>query len=339
MSAPKLSVIIPVYKTEKYIDECIKSVLSQSFEDFELILVDDGSPDRCGEIIDLYAERDSRIKVIHKKNEGVVRARNDGARMATGDYIVNIDSDDYITEGAFECLSKNIEKSNADVCFFGSIIHYGDKTEKCLPRFSPGIYSDEGKKKGLYERLVYDSEKPFYSFGVNPALSVKIIKRELYIKYAFDVDSSIKIGEDFALSLPAMLSADTLLYIDKPLYVYRVLDESVSHKFDENLMLYFKKMLDSFEKNCIDLDKYNLKGQLGVYASYALFNFMADAAMSLKDCKSYLRTMRSIDKKVFDYIRRAKLPKNDLTATAIVLTAKLRLWRTFWIYMKSKGDK
>lgn len=94
------SVIVPVYKVEKYLVRCIESVLKQSFEDFELILVDDGSPDRCPEICDEYMTHDGRIRVIHKENGGLVSARQAGIKTAAGEYVFNLDSDDAITPDA-----------------------------------------------------------------------------------------------------------------------------------------------------------------------------------------------------------------------------------------------
>ena len=91
---PKISVIVPVYKVEKYINQCIDSILAQTFSDFELILVDDGSPDKCGEICDEYANKDPRIHVIHQENAGQGKARNVGMDQAVGKYIIFLDSDD-----------------------------------------------------------------------------------------------------------------------------------------------------------------------------------------------------------------------------------------------------
>ena len=93
---PKLSIIVPVYNVEQYLDKCIKSILNQTFKDFELILVDDGSIDNSGEICDEYAKKDSRVKVIHKKNGGLAAARNTGLIIARGDYVGFVDSDDWI---------------------------------------------------------------------------------------------------------------------------------------------------------------------------------------------------------------------------------------------------
>lgn len=122
----RLSIIVPVYKAEKYLRKCIDSILSQSFRDWELILVDDGSPDQSGEICDDYARIDERIKVIHKQNEGVSMARNQGLEVATGDYVTFIDSDDSLEGDCFSLL----KSSESDLIVFESISYQEDGTRK-----------------------------------------------------------------------------------------------------------------------------------------------------------------------------------------------------------------
>ena len=111
---PKISVIVPVYKVEKYLHECVDSILTQTFPDFELILVDDGSPDNCGKICDEYAEKDSRVRVIHQENQGLSGARNSGMDVARGEYIAFVDSDDRVDIRYLELLLAAV-KDGADV--------------------------------------------------------------------------------------------------------------------------------------------------------------------------------------------------------------------------------
>lgn len=124
----ELSIIVPVYNVEKYLSKCIESILSQTFTDFELILIDDGSPDNCGKIIDSYAEKDSRIVAIHQKNKGVSAARNAGLRIAKGKYIGFVDPDDYISEEMYMKMMKSAELNEADVvcCGFYHIDECGE---------------------------------------------------------------------------------------------------------------------------------------------------------------------------------------------------------------------
>ena len=120
----KISVIVPVYNVEKYLSKCIDSILSQTYKNLEIILVDDGSPDSSPKICDKYKERDNRIKVIHKKNGGLASARNAGMDIATGKYIGFVDSDDMIAEDMYEVLLENMIKSNAEiaVCYKTDIL-------------------------------------------------------------------------------------------------------------------------------------------------------------------------------------------------------------------------
>ena len=126
---PEISVIVPVYKVEQYIHRCVDSILEQTFSDIQVILVDDGSPDICGEICEEYARRDGRIRVIHKENGGLSDARNAGIPCAEGKYIIFIDSDDYIGEDMLEYLYTNITEADADMATCGCIDVYSDRTE------------------------------------------------------------------------------------------------------------------------------------------------------------------------------------------------------------------
>lgn len=126
---PLISVIVPVYKVESYLDQCVQSILNQTYKNMEIILVDDGSPDNCGAICDEYQKRDSRIVVLHKQNEGLSAARNDGVKISQGQYITFIDSDDYVHERYVEYLWQLIEKYNADISVGGRIQVDEDENE------------------------------------------------------------------------------------------------------------------------------------------------------------------------------------------------------------------
>ena len=111
----KISVIVPVYKVESYLEQCISSIIKQTYKNLEIILVNDGSPDNCGKLCDIYAKKDSRIKVIHKKNGGLSDARNVALDIATGDYIGFVDSDDWININMYEVLINEAKNEDADI--------------------------------------------------------------------------------------------------------------------------------------------------------------------------------------------------------------------------------
>lgn len=129
MSLPKISIIIPVYKVEKYIDRCIKSVINQTYKNLEIIVVDDGSPDNCPSICDKWAERDSRIKVIHKNNGGLSEARNVGMKIASGELIGFVDSDDWISKEMYQLLFENMKENGSDISACGVKTVWEDETE------------------------------------------------------------------------------------------------------------------------------------------------------------------------------------------------------------------
>ncbi|MBR5046903.1 MAG: glycosyltransferase family 2 protein, partial [Eubacterium sp.] len=128
MQKPLVSIIVPVYDVEEYLDRCVESLLSQTLKDIEIILIDDGSPDRCGEICDRYAVQDHRVRVIHKENAGLSRARNQGIDEARADLIAFIDSDDYVDHDMIEMLYDNLIKEDADVSVCGFYQHYIEGT-------------------------------------------------------------------------------------------------------------------------------------------------------------------------------------------------------------------
>lgn len=152
---PKISIIVPVYKVEPYIHKCVDSILNQTFKDFEVILVDDGSPDNCGKICDEYAKKDERIKVIHKENRGLSSARNAGLDIARGEYIGFVDSDDYIESDMYEILYNVIQNNQCDIVSCSSIIHYNDKI---IVNGGHGliIHSKEEAMKTMLEGELYD---------------------------------------------------------------------------------------------------------------------------------------------------------------------------------------
>lgn len=127
-----ISIIVPVYKIENYIRQCVDSILAQSYENIEVILVDDGSPDGCPKICDEYAAKDGRVKVVHKNNGGLMSARQAGLRAATGDYVGFVDGDDWIDADMYLTFADYIEKYHPDMLFCEFLYSYEDREEKAL---------------------------------------------------------------------------------------------------------------------------------------------------------------------------------------------------------------
>ena len=149
----KVSVIIPVYKVEEYLDRCVQSVLAQTHEDMEVLLVDDGSPDNCGALCDGYAKKDSRVRAIHRENGGLSAARNTGLDASTGDYVLFVDGDDYIAPDMVETLLAALEETGADMAVCGvKCVDDAGTPVRALPPMEAGAFPPEE----IYRRMTFD---------------------------------------------------------------------------------------------------------------------------------------------------------------------------------------
>ncbi|MCR4624655.1 MAG: glycosyltransferase [Lachnospiraceae bacterium] len=210
----KISIIVPIYKVEEYLEKCIESLISQTYRNLEIILVDDGSPDKCGEICDHYAAIDSRIKVIHKKNEGVAMARNDGLDIAQGDYISFVDSDDWLAEDTYECFVESMRKYKVD-CVMGCcqvvIDREGELDFRPLREWKLKIWTQKGAMKSV---LVDGS-----------AIWNRLFKKEVFENLRFPVG---RINDDEYTVLRAYALCNRILFLNKPTYNYRIRKNSIT---------------------------------------------------------------------------------------------------------------
>lgn len=233
---PKISIIVPIYNVESYLRQCLDSILAQTFTNFELILIDDGSPDNCGSICDEYAGIDQRIRVIHKINGGVSSARNIGIELAKGEYIAFVDPDDVIERNMYEVLVHYSKKHEADmvVCQY-TLIDKESKTKK-VPQ--------------IWEQVdcVVDNEtiihKIFPNLLVNNTFSLVPCYNKLYKKSVFDenhirFDETKNYGEDKRLNFTLLPLINSLVFINQPLYIYiRHQRDSLSRIFQNDYHTY-----------------------------------------------------------------------------------------------------
>lgn len=207
-----ISVIVPVYKVEAYLDECVQSIVNQTYRDLEIILVDDGSPDHCGAMCDAWAAKDSRIKVIHKENGGLSDARNVGLDIASGEYIAFVDSDDWIMSDMYEKLLTAMKKESADISACNIL--------SCFP--------DRERAYGCEEYTVGDSEKILSMLYDDTVYSVsawnKLYRRELWEDLRFPVG---KICEDAFTTYLLVDKAERIVQIPDALYCYRIRENSI----------------------------------------------------------------------------------------------------------------
>ncbi len=255
----KLSVIVPCYNVEQYIGECIDSILSQTLEDIELILVDDGSPDRSGEICDEYARKDKRVMVIHKKNAGVSAARNDGLAIASGEYVIFVDSDDYVTENGYDMMYKKAKEIDADIVI-GDVIKIFPERQKYEQFFGDEFVTED---REFINKLVcgtlYSNFCPYPPSG-GPAFGYggptnKIVRRALLDEYHIVFDERVKgIFDDIIYSAYITVCAKRIAYINTPVYYYRIVHNSITQSFKKILPQIGDEIIHSINEF---MDKYN----------------------------------------------------------------------------------
>ena len=220
---PFFSVIIPVYKVEKFIENCIKSILDQKYQNLEIILIDDGSPDNSKQICDLYASQNKNIKVYHTENEGVVIARQLGVEKSIGDYLVFVDGDDWIDNSYLNQMAEAIKKTNADIICCGAFFAYEDRIEERPIEYSCGLYNRERMKKELFPSLIESQNGKYFT----PSLWGKCFKKEVYQKGQM-TNCRVDIGEDGACVKASVYNAASILIMRECLYFYRQSDTSIT---------------------------------------------------------------------------------------------------------------
>ncbi len=246
-----ISIIIPVYKVEAYLPKCIESILRQTYRDLEIILVDDGSPDRCGEICDQYAGKDERIRVIHKENGGVARARNDGIECATGAYISFIDSDDWIAENAYEILYQGLKQYGAD-CAVGRCVTVYDRDGVLKPR----------ENKASAVKCETSDEAMRHVLLNGSAVWNRLFKREVFREIRFPVG---RVNDDEVVALHAYGECGRIVFLNQDTYYYRI------------------------RQNSITTSKFSLRNVDCYYNSVDNLEFIREKKPQLEECADYKR--------------------------------------------------
>lgn len=215
-----ISVIVPIYNIEAYLKECIDSIINQSYKNLEVILVDDGSTDLSGKIIDDYSRADNRIKVIHKNNGGIISARKAGVEIASGDYITFVDGDDWIEPEMYTEMIQLSIVYDPDIVTSGVKRDYGNHTVEELDYYPEGFYNERDVKEKICPTALYTGV--FYESGINIHVYNKIYKSDLIKENYNKVDNRINVGEDAAIVYPCIYSANSMYIIRKSFYHYRI---------------------------------------------------------------------------------------------------------------------
>lgn len=217
LNKPQISVIVPVYKVEPYLRRCVDSILAQTYTNLEIILVDDGSPDSCGAICDEYAEKDSRVRVIHKENGGLSDARNAGLEIATGEWLSFIDSDDWIEPTMYEALLNNAGVHDAQISIGGVVDELLTENGVIVTKTTAG------------DSVVIEARKkqPAIQHFLNHSWSAwdKIYRREVFDGIRYPVG---EINEDEAIALSLLDRCERVVYTNEPFYHYIRRPESIT---------------------------------------------------------------------------------------------------------------
>ena len=211
----KVSIIIPIYKVEKYLNRCVESIVNQTYKNLEIILVDDGSPDTCPQMCDEWAKKDNRIKVIHKVNGGVSSARNAGLNVATGEYVQFVDSDDFLEANACEVLQNNLVCNNADLSI--ALFKYIGFPLK-QPKFKDFVTSDQAYVlKELYKQNIFS------------VIWNKLYKKKLLKNLTFK--DKQKYSEDFLFNCEYLKNCKKISFTNRIIYNYIAVEGSSVHSF------------------------------------------------------------------------------------------------------------
>ncbi|MDR7073361.1 glycosyltransferase [Fictibacillus barbaricus] len=239
---PVLSIVVPIYKVENYLENCINSILSQTYSDFELILVNDGSPDNCGEICEYYKRKDKRVKIIHKENGGVSSARNKGIEISKGEYIAFVDPDDTIEPNMYEVLLENALHLNADIVVCPIKTINVETSTYSTSSIWKNTNSVIGKK--AIEDYIIPSILKNKTFSLVSSVN-KLYRKSLFNSFKFEEHKHH--SEDARLNFKFLTITNNLVFVEQPLYnYYKHKRESLTQIFRENFYDYIvdnKKLL------------------------------------------------------------------------------------------------
>ncbi|WNF35303.1 glycosyltransferase [Bacillaceae bacterium IKA-2] len=330
----KLSIIVPVYNTEEYLSDCIESILLQSFMDYEIILINDGSSDKSGEICKQYAKKDSRIKVFHKSNEGPSAARNLGIKLASGEFLGFVDSDDTINVQMYEKLYNLAKEKNAEIsiCGYSEIYFPSGKIDNFTTPLNNIVYL---KGKEIREEFEHSLSANTY-LGYN-SLCNKIYNRKYLLRNSLIINENIKIAEDQCFNISAILKAKIICAINEPLYNYRRINsKSIMNKKEGafyQLITARKEILRTLSINKVNqglIDKIEKIENCKTVA-----NYLEEIINTYKSKQSMQQKVKWVKKLIYEkyFIEAIKnYDKNDLLLKANVVVTFIKCYLAF------KGD-
>ena len=332
-----ISIVVPVYNVAEYLEKCVDSITNQTFKDLEIILVDDGSTDISGKMCDDLALTDSRIKVIHKVNGGLMSAWKEGVRHACGDYIGFVDSDDYIDADMYERLYNSAIENDTDITLCKLIREFDDYSDEETLFTKSGFYDRERIEKEIYPRMI--------SFGqmLNRALSpnrvTKLFKREILLNNLELCDDKVSVGEDLVATFACMCDAKRIFLIDDfAPYHYKIRGNSIMAKYNPNFFkqgLYLKNAL----KNIADTKKvFDFTVQLNNdFLSIAYFGIERNISSNKASYSQMLEYIKEtvLSDEYKDACKAESLSKNNKKCFVYKTLIQLRLYGLLYLFIKN----
>lgn len=316
---PQISVIVPVYKAELYLEQCVQSILNQTFSDLELILVDDGSPDSCPEMCDKYAAMDSRVHVIHKNNAGVAIARNTGIEQAIAKYITFVDSDDYIDPEMYGSMMENAVKYDCDVVMCDCLKEFPNRSEPYTHEIRPGFYDKNQLREEYYPHLLM-MENVEYPATISNCLM--LFKRETArnIRYL----PKIRFSEDLLFGAQLLYSSDSFYYMKgENFYHYRMNPTSATHTFTADKWKDYQKLHKEIKEYFGNCNEYDFKEQVDKVLLFFVYNAVGDlTGNTTQEKNKNIEQIRNIlnDPDVRDMFKRLNVCKLPVSKGLKVVT-------------------
>lgn len=328
---PVFSIIVPVYNVAKYLPQCIESILNQDFQDFELILVDDGSPDNSGEICDYYQQMDARVRVIHKTNGGLVSARIAGIQGSSGGYIFNVDGDDMIEKGILSRVAQIIAQYSPDVISFG----YQTIDENLLvsfPHVDPlqdGFHGRE-KLESIYAKLLYDNNSTNFNACscIQYSIWSKIFKKSLIYPIQTQIPTDIARGEDVATVMTAICKCNSLYVAHLVGYKYRIQSASMTHTFKPGVFPKLLLLLEYLEQNACCIPPENIRQ----FAMTEIFYHTKDAVRGFKTYSDYKKYIQEIyTDQILSLVHQFQYGRLVFSRKLQILAIKKKWWMLYWL--------
>lgn len=270
-----ISIIVPVYKVEKYLCQCVDSILEQTYKNFELILVDDGSPDGSPKICDEYATKDQRVTAIHQANGGQTKARKAGLAVAKGKYVFFVDSDDWLELNLLEIACASAVENDADIVTFDAFFNYSNRQTSVKQSVPSGCFDKDGLITHIYPKMIYSGN--FFYFGIYAAMWNKIFRRSILKPNMINVDPQIKIGEDGVTTFATFLDAKKVCVLGgQHLYHYRDNNISITRSYCQDQFSSALLLINTLRDINKNKNVYDLSSQIDYYLMYNVYSIFRE---------------------------------------------------------------